>query len=97
MRVNENEHKLRQKLNSMLVNRAVSVTTMQGCIATKAPLLRKGNKIKRLNWIREHKNFTTEQWSKVLSSSKEKFEIFEGKRSQEEATEGMHDTTNKTW
>ncbi|XP_018404427.1 PREDICTED: uncharacterized protein LOC108781054 [Cyphomyrmex costatus] len=67
---------IRVELNSIRKTE-ISVTTVQrrlreyglkGYIAAKKPLLRKQNKVKRLNWARKHNYWTTEQWSKVLWS-----------------------------
>ena len=42
----------------------------------RKPLLRKGNKTKRLKYAWEHNNWNSDQWKKVLWSDKSKFEIF---------------------
>jgi len=55
---------------------------LKGCIAAKKPLLRKQNKVKRLQWAKEHKDWSINQWYKVLFSDESKFEIFGGKRRQ---------------
>lgn len=44
------------------------------------PLLKPINKKKRLNWAREHKNWTIADWEKVLWTDESKFEIFGTKR-----------------
>lgn len=81
---------IREQLNSTRETQ-VSVSTVQrrlrdyglkGCIAAKKPLLRKQNKVKRLNWAKKHKDWTVEQWSKVLFTDESKFEIFSGRRRQ---------------
>ena len=48
----------------------------------RKPLLRKGNKTKRLKYAWEHNNWNSDQWKKVLWSDKSKFEIFGSKRLQ---------------
>lgn len=79
---------LREDLNSTR-DTPVSVSTVQrrlrdyglkGCVAAKKPLLRSRNKVKRLNWAKLHKDWTIEQWQKVLFTDESKFEIFGGKR-----------------
>lgn len=69
--------------------RTVSVSTVQrrlreanlhGRIATRKPLLRRGNKQKRLHWAKSHKNWTVEDFKKVLWSDESKFEIFGNRR-----------------
>lgn len=67
----------------------VSVTTVKrrlrqaglyGRIAMRKPLLRKGNKVKRLTWAREHKDWTVEDWKKVLWTDESKFLTFGSNR-----------------
>lgn len=69
--------------------KSISVTTVQrrlrsaglfGRIAMRKPLLRKQNKVKRLEWAREHQHWTLEQWKKVLWTDESKFEIFGSRR-----------------
>ena len=45
-------------------------------IAVKKLLLRKQNGIKRLQWVKTHKDWTKEQWNKVLCTDKSKFKAF---------------------
>ncbi|CAJ0950767.1 unnamed protein product [Ranitomeya imitator] len=45
-------------------------------IAARKPLLRTGNKQKRLVWAKEHKEWTLDQWKSMLWSDESKFEIF---------------------
>ena len=68
---------------------SVSITTVQRrlreydlkeCIAAKKPFFRKQNKIKRLKWAREHRNWSVKYWSQVLFSDESKFKIFQEKR-----------------
>ncbi|CAJ0925597.1 unnamed protein product [Ranitomeya imitator] len=51
-------------------------TSLHGKIAARKPLLRTGNKQKRLVWAKEHKEWTLDQWKSVLWSDESKFEIF---------------------
>ena len=48
------------------VRRSLLKSGLKGCVAVRIPLLRKGNKTKRLKYAQEHRNWTMEQWSKVL-------------------------------
>lgn len=64
------------------IKRRLNAYGLKGCIAAKKPLLRRKNILKRLNWARKHKDWTIEQWSKVLFSDESKFEIFGGNRRQ---------------
>ncbi|KAJ8728624.1 hypothetical protein PYW07_006320 [Mythimna separata] len=61
------------------VKRRLCDAGFKGCIAVSKPLL-KPNKKKRLNWAREHKNWTTSNWEKVLWTDESKFEIIGTKR-----------------
>ena len=49
-------------------------------VAAKKPLLRKVNKVKRLQWARKHANWTISQWKTVVWSDESKFELFGNKR-----------------
>ena len=46
----------------------------------KKPLLRAKKKQKRLQWARNHKDWTKEKWNEVRWSDESKFEIFGSKR-----------------
>lgn len=79
---------IRAELNTSRDN-VVSVTTVQrrlrqvglsGCVAIRKPFLRTVNKVKRLNWAKEHRNWTEDDWKKVLWSDESKFELFGCKR-----------------
>jgi len=47
---------------------------------SKKQFLRKQNKIKRLKWARDHRNWSVEHWSQVLFSDESKFEILQEKQ-----------------
>ena len=49
-------------------------------MAVKKPRLTTVHKQKRLVWAKEHKNWTVEEWNRVLWSDESKFEIFGNKR-----------------
>ena len=55
---------------------------LKGRVAAKKPFLRKGNRQKRLVYAKNHKNWTENQWQKVLWSDESKFEIFGSNRRQ---------------
>ena len=48
-------------------------------MAVKKPCLTTIHKQKRLVWAKEHKNWTVEEWNRVLWSDESKFEIFGNK------------------
>ena len=58
------------------VKRRLCESGLHGRIAARKPLLRTGNKQKRLVWAKEHKEWTLDQWKSVLWSDESKFEIF---------------------
>lgn len=69
--------------------RGISVTTVKdrlhkaglfGRIAARKPLLRPKNKKIRLEWAREHQNWSSEDWCQVLWSDESKFEVFGSRR-----------------
>ena len=53
---------------------------LRGRVTAKKPLLRKANKVKRLQWARKHVNLTISQWKTVVWSDESKFELFGNKR-----------------
>lgn len=70
-------------------NRSVSVTTVKrrlraaglmGRVAVRKPLLRQQNRRKRLQWAKAHKNWTLEDWTKVLWTDESKYEVFGSRR-----------------
>ncbi|CAJ0968398.1 unnamed protein product [Ranitomeya imitator] len=52
------------------------VAGLHGKTAARKPLLRTGNKQKRLVWAKEHKEWTLDQWKSVLWFDESKFDIF---------------------
>ena len=62
------------------VKRRLPDVGLYGRVAKKKPLLRKVNKTKRLQWAKQHKNWSVEDFKKVLWTDESKFEIFGNKR-----------------
>ncbi|CAJ0956123.1 unnamed protein product [Ranitomeya imitator] len=60
----------------LAAERRLCAAGLHGKIAAGKPLLRTGNKQKRLVWAKEHKEWTLDQWKSVLWSDESKFEIF---------------------
>ncbi|CAJ0937853.1 unnamed protein product [Ranitomeya imitator] len=56
--------------------RRLCAAGLHGKIAARKPLLRTGNKQKRLVWAKEHKEWTLDQWKSVLWSDESKCETF---------------------
>lgn len=70
-------------------NKPLSLTTVKrrlrdaglfGRVAVRKPLLRPQNKVKRLEWAKRHRDWTEEDFSRVLWSDESKFEVFGTKR-----------------
>ena len=64
------------------VRRCLMKSGLKGCVAIKKPLLRKGNKEKRLKFAREHKEWQKNQWDKVLFTDESKIQILGTNRHQ---------------
>lgn len=67
-------------VSTSTVKRRLREAGLFGRVAVKKPLLRRQNKIKRLQWAQEHKNWTHEEWERVLFSDESQFEVFGSKR-----------------
>lgn len=74
-----NKHRER-KLSTTTVKRRLIAIGLNGRVAAKKPLLRPKNSKKRLQFAKDHLNWTQEDWAKVLWSDESKFEIFSTKR-----------------
>lgn len=70
------------KVTSSCVRRHLLKAGLRGCVAVKKPLLRRGNKEKRLKYAKEHKNWTQEMLNRVLYTDESKFELFGSRRRQ---------------
>ncbi len=53
---------------------------IKGCVASKKPLLRPQNILKRLAFAKKHVKWTKKQWRRVLFTEEIKFELFSTKR-----------------
>lgn len=79
---------IREELNALrssslsvpTVRRRLLEVGLKGRIAAKKPLLREANKIKRLQWAKDHEHWNINQWSKVLFTDESKFDLFSSKR-----------------
>ncbi|GJQ67103.1 hypothetical protein Trydic_g8038 [Trypoxylus dichotomus] len=63
-----------------IVKRRLLTAGLRGKIAVKKPLLKQPHKKIRLEWAIQHKNWTIEQWYKVLWTKESKFRTFDSKR-----------------
>ena len=58
------------------MRRRVGEAGMYGRIAIKKLLLKKPNNVKRLHSTKAYKDWTIDQWNKILCTEESKFEIF---------------------
>ena len=65
---------------SSTVRRRLCGAGLMGRVASRKPLLKEKNRKKRLAWAKKHKDWSLEQWQKVLWSDESKFEVFGSKR-----------------
>ncbi len=66
---------------------------LNSCVALRKPLISEANRKKRLQFAREHKDWTLEQWKKVIRSDESRFTLFQSDgriRVRREANEVMH-------
>lgn len=73
---------LAKPISLTTVKRRLREKGMIGRIAAKKPLLRPINKKKRLEFAKQHANWTIEQWKSVLWSDESKFQIIGSNRRQ---------------
>ncbi|CAJ0966938.1 unnamed protein product [Ranitomeya imitator] len=74
--VNATQGSSSRYISTTTVKRRLCAAGLHGKIAARKPVLRTGNKQKRLVWAKEHKEWTLDQWKSVLWSDESKFEIF---------------------
>ena len=64
------KHDLKYATGTIISFKAVRMRLVKagltGCVAVKIPLLTSAHKKKRIGWCRERKNWSIEQWKKVL-------------------------------
>ena len=67
-------------ISKTTVRRRLAGSGLKGRVAVSKPLLRPKNKRKRLLWAKKYKNYSVEDWKKVLFSDESKFEIYGNNR-----------------
>ena len=70
------------RLSLSRIRYRLQIAGLDGHICVRKPLLSDTNKAKRELWAYRHRNWTYEQWKKVLWSDEKKFELFNSKRRQ---------------
>uniref|UniRef100_A0A3B5RET6 Tc1-like transposase DDE domain-containing protein n=1 Tax=Xiphophorus maculatus TaxID=8083 RepID=A0A3B5RET6_XIPMA len=102
--VKSNGRKTTAELRSMFncESKSISTRTMRrelkglglnSCVAVRKPLISKANQKKRLQFPREHKDWTLEEWKRVMWSDESRFTLFQSDgriRVRREAGEVMH-------
>lgn len=73
---------LTQPISIPTVSRRLKERGLNGCVAARKPLLRHINKLKRLAFAKQHKDWTINEWKNVLWTDESKFEIFGSHRRQ---------------
>ena len=62
--------------SSRTVRRRLDDAGLYGRVARKKPLLTDRHKLIRLNWAKEHKNWSVHDWNMVIWSDESKFNLF---------------------
>ena len=62
--------------SSSTVKRRLIDARLNGRISRRKPLLLLRHKQQRLQWIKEHRDWTEDMWSKVVWSHESKFNLF---------------------
>lgn len=62
-----------KKVCPSTVRRVLIRNGLKGCKPRKKPLLTEAHRKKRLEWAKQHQNWTVEQWSKVIFSDESNF------------------------
>ena len=65
---------------SSTIRRRLLESGLKGCVARKKPLRTNAHKKKRLQWCKERKNWTDEQWGRMLFSDESIYEMIPGRR-----------------
>jgi hypothetical protein len=66
-----------KNISPVTLRRHLHKNNIFGRVGTKKPFVNAANKIKRLNWTKTRKDWTSE-WENVIWSDKSKFEVFGG-------------------
>ena len=93
-----------KNVSTSTMRRRQCETGLYSRIAVKKPLLRKQNNVKGLQWGKVHKDWTIEQWNKVLWTDELKVEILGSDwsfsmqwRVCERAAPPLYDNNRKAW
>lgn len=64
-------------ISSRTMRRELKDLHLNSCASTRKPLVSKVNRKKRLQFAKEHKNWTVQQWSNIMWSDESRFTLFQ--------------------
>lgn len=67
----------KKRISIKTVKRRLAASNLNGRVARRKPLLRPENKTRRLEWAKEHADWTKEDWRKVIFSDESPFTLFQ--------------------
>ncbi|KAF7652311.1 hypothetical protein LDENG_00098550 [Lucifuga dentata] len=82
-----------KNISTCTMRRELQGLGLNSCVALRKPLICQANQKKRLQFAREHKDWTLELWKKVMWSDESRFTLFQSDghiRVRREADEVMH-------
>ena len=68
------------QISSRTVRRKLLKSGLKGCVAVRKPLRSVTHRKKRLDWCRQRKDWTLQQWKKILFSDESIFELIPSRR-----------------
>jgi transposase len=66
-----------KKISARTMRRELKEMGLRSCAATRKPLVSKANLKKRLQFAKDHKDWTVEQWKRVMWSDESRFTLFQ--------------------
>ncbi|KAF7641747.1 hypothetical protein LDENG_00273020 [Lucifuga dentata] len=66
-----------KSVSTRTVRRELKGLGINSCVALRKPLISEANQKKRLQFAREQKDWTLEQWKKIMWSDESRFTLFQ--------------------